>query len=669
MKIYLLGFLLCFCTTLFGTGPADYFRSRTPGPADWNTPGTWESSPNGLPGTWVTATLSPTSAANTISIQTGHIVTMTTSVNADQLVLEVGGGLRNEMTAGNTFTLNNGPGDDMLIQFGAFYRVNSTQAYSSHISIVSGAMIHIESGGTIEIGSSASGATTYASTSGTFDWDDGSIFSWATSSIPDIERTFFPDATSEIPIFRFTFPVSSMGGSAVTRINGRLESTVALGFSGSGFKYFRNGIKMITPSLTIDGSGSGKFIIDGTTAVLGGLAGNLITPIAGLDIGNGSGTLVSMITPLFTVTGNINLIAGNSVMELLDYGLTVTGTFQLTQKTSYVKTNGTGKLTMTGISSGFAGKLFPVGLSTINPLFINALGSHTYSARVVEPITPPIYNDQQAVLRTWIISSSTAPAATQIAFGYSWPGDTGPLYSNTGPAQIGVHIGGVWNVHESGLTPSAFILVPGTFIVTSTVNMPYFTTSSDYPFVIANNGAILSNDCMINAHSQKVSGRALISWDINSCAEVTGFSIERAVNGSRFETVATELPGSTLHYEWTDGMTAAGVNTYRIRVNRSNGPVKYSNTVAVINDSKGLLITSVSPNPLAETATITLSSGRAGTVNFRLVNNAGVIVRQWTASVADGSTTIPFSSYLLSKGIYYLRASGLGGFHSYRVVK
>jgi hypothetical protein len=103
-----------------------------------------------------------------------------------------------------------------------------------------------------------------------------------------------------------------MGGPTNTRINGRLETSAAIGFAGSGYKYFRNGIKMLMPSISVEGLLSGKFIIDGANAILYGLNCTIVTPIDGMDIGNGGGTLVSMATPLFIVDGNINLIGGNS---------------------------------------------------------------------------------------------------------------------------------------------------------------------------------------------------------------------------------------------------------------------------------------------------------------------------------------------------------------------
>src|SRR5258705_5814657 len=123
---------------------------------------------------------------------------------------------------------------------------------------------------------------------------------------------------------------------------------------------------------------------------------------------------------------------------------------------SYIKTTSTGKLTLPNVGSGASGKLFPVGNSTINPLFISSSTTSDYTVRIVEPITPPIYANLQAVLRTWYITSSVNTPGASISFGYSFPGDCGALYNNAGPAEVGVNISGVWNIVQTGLTPSAF---------------------------------------------------------------------------------------------------------------------------------------------------------------------------------------------------------------------
>ncbi|MBK7710031.1 MAG: hypothetical protein IPJ37_02950 [Bacteroidales bacterium] len=55
----------------------DYFRSRATG--TWATAANWESSHDGT--TWFTATSAPTSAANTITILTGHTMTVGAAAN------------------------------------------------------------------------------------------------------------------------------------------------------------------------------------------------------------------------------------------------------------------------------------------------------------------------------------------------------------------------------------------------------------------------------------------------------------------------------------------------------------------------------------------------------------------------------------------------------------
>ncbi|MCC8425096.1 T9SS type A sorting domain-containing protein [Mucilaginibacter sp. UR6-11] len=85
------------------TATTDYFRSKTSG--NWNDASIWESSVNGTTG-WQDATLTPTSAANTISILNTHVVTVTASVTADQIVVQTGGQL--VVNSGLTLTIASG---------------------------------------------------------------------------------------------------------------------------------------------------------------------------------------------------------------------------------------------------------------------------------------------------------------------------------------------------------------------------------------------------------------------------------------------------------------------------------------------------------------------------------------------------------------------------------
>jgi len=89
----------------------DHFR--TIGTGDWNSLATWESSPNGI--SWTAATSTPYDTSNTITIRTGHTVTVTETVNVDQVTVETGGSVLVNGTP-VIFAIKDGPGAvDMLV--------------------------------------------------------------------------------------------------------------------------------------------------------------------------------------------------------------------------------------------------------------------------------------------------------------------------------------------------------------------------------------------------------------------------------------------------------------------------------------------------------------------------------------------------------------------------
>lgn len=93
--------------TAFASLGTDYFRSQ--GSGNWGTPATWQSSHDNI--NWANATLSPTNTANTVTIMTGHTVTVAASVNVDQVIVN------GKMSILNAVTLDvvNGTGIDLTI--------------------------------------------------------------------------------------------------------------------------------------------------------------------------------------------------------------------------------------------------------------------------------------------------------------------------------------------------------------------------------------------------------------------------------------------------------------------------------------------------------------------------------------------------------------------------
>lgn len=75
----------------------DYFRSKTTG--NWSNLSTWESSSNNA--TWILATAAPTSSAASVSIQSGHLITIAANATSSSLTINPGA----KLTLNSTYTL------------------------------------------------------------------------------------------------------------------------------------------------------------------------------------------------------------------------------------------------------------------------------------------------------------------------------------------------------------------------------------------------------------------------------------------------------------------------------------------------------------------------------------------------------------------------------------
>ena len=109
MKLYFIRFLLVSYILVqthdkafaISTSPADYFRSSASG--TWNAISSWESSADGT-SNWTPATLVPTTSANTVTIRSGHTISINSNTTIDQVVVANGGIL--ELATGSSTQLS-----------------------------------------------------------------------------------------------------------------------------------------------------------------------------------------------------------------------------------------------------------------------------------------------------------------------------------------------------------------------------------------------------------------------------------------------------------------------------------------------------------------------------------------------------------------------------------
>ncbi len=326
-------------TPATSSSATDYFRSKATG--NWASTGTWESSPDGND-PWINATLTPDYNANSITILNDHTVSITANVTVDQVIIQSGGVLTH---SGGTLTVNNGAGDDIIINDGGVFNLAATTpSYSSS------ATCSINTNGILRVSTTGMTGNGTGVNLANFIYGTGSILEYtSTSTFSSSGVTYFPNVdVNTIPIFRITALTSSPGGSNATVINGKIEANSSFTWNGTGTKTFRNGI---IGTGTMSQSSNGQWIISGATAEIGG-AGTLSLGVNGLVINSGSAV---NITSNKTISGGtVNINATGSLTINSDAALTVTGTLTNSGDNTALVINEGGSLITNGTVSGGA---------------------------------------------------------------------------------------------------------------------------------------------------------------------------------------------------------------------------------------------------------------------------------------------------------------------------
>ncbi|HYX29113.1 MAG TPA: Calx-beta domain-containing protein, partial [Pyrinomonadaceae bacterium] len=244
------------------------YRSKTSG--NWNATSTWQSSSDGG-STWVDATATPTSTDDTIEIQSGHTVTVTANVTADQVTVDSGGTLT--VNAGVTLSLNDGAGTDLIdngtltLPDTAVVGGAGTVAINGTVNIASsdatdGLAAGISASFTLNSGSTVNFNGTGAQTVGAHDYYTLTVSSRASGTV-----TF---GSGTIGIFTSFNPASGVtyafnSGNAIeyklTGLTGSSTTTLPPAFT------HYNGLKSNEPGNTLGPSG---LIVDATLEVAQG---------------------------------------------------------------------------------------------------------------------------------------------------------------------------------------------------------------------------------------------------------------------------------------------------------------------------------------------------------------------------------------------------------------
>lgn len=302
------------------SGTTDHFRTATGfTTGNWNSTGTWESSPDNS--TWVAATQTPTSAASSVTIRTGA-VTISTPQSAKLLTIQAGAVLVHN--AGTTFTIadDGSANHDFVVQ--GRYEINGEQP-----TLNSGATGIIYTNAEVRANDNfgSPGTSDDFARNTSISWQHNSLYNWnTTNAFETSAATYFPNTPEgTIPIFRISANTNAGAGSTTT-INGILEiaGSATFTWNNAGDKVFRNGIQ--GSGTLIQNSGNcGRYVINGNTSVLGFTSG--------LSLRNNAGSGIVIQSGVCTILNNTTTNSGP--VSVSNGAMLVAGTYVMSGSASF----------------------------------------------------------------------------------------------------------------------------------------------------------------------------------------------------------------------------------------------------------------------------------------------------------------------------------------------
>ena len=461
---------------------------------------------------------------------------------------------------------------------------------------------------------------------------------------------------------------------------------------------------VVNGDFTLEASSIFNLCLNGSNTMLFQVKGNIILDGVLTESGTSlsttfefNGTANQLFSGTGSITNSITLLMNNSFGTTLNSSLTLP--YNLTLTTGKITTTSTNLLTMvdnaiyTGGSTnsfidgpmkkiGDDNFIFPVGKGSIYaPIGISGTGgvvSDEFTAEYLRTNPQSLHGacpatcagglDHVSFVEYWKLLQDVGISAKQVSMevhalsfckmlantfvsrwnGAQWTNETTAILAGPNACGSGLECGTI----QASNTTTAF---------------GDFTLATDQPF-LNNPLPVTLVDFKVRKYSEQA---AVTEWELTDyCFTATQFELEHSTDKTSFAVIAVQ-PGkeNSRLYFYNDTRIEKGTNWYRLKITEVDGKVTYSKVIAIINDTKGLLITSVFPNPASNTAIITLSAARSGMADIQLYDISGTVVYRRRSAIAEGTNNLPIELGKLSAGVYHLAVQSADSKAVYRLVK
>ncbi len=215
--------------------------------------------------------------------------------------------------------------------------------------------------------------------------------------------------------------------------------------------------------------------------------------------------------------------------------------------------------------------------------------------------------------------------------------------------------------HIVGTTTGPNIVVdsPGTYMVTQRLSSGCNPYAYDTVAIVYNENCTTLDNTILNFKGSINNRLAKLDWTIADNENVSYFEIERSFDGRTFDpvnqTTANEQIKSSASYSAYDNldhMSLPNAIYYRLKIVKTSGGVTYSQVIR-LPYGKSLTKLSIIPNPVRDVMQVAVNAVNDGSIDLRIFDMAGKIVRNLKANVQSGVNVISFDQLSrLQEGTY-----------------
>ncbi|MEJ7914013.1 MAG: T9SS type A sorting domain-containing protein, partial [Chitinophagaceae bacterium] len=362
---------------------------------------------------------------------------------------------------------------------------------------------------------------------------------------------------------------------------------------------------------------------------------------------------VGLVTSSSVITVKNALTLTNGKIRLSSYDLILPSTATAISgegPTKYIIAQGSGRLTQ--MFPAGSTKTFPVGtLGAYMPVTVGLTGGSTadnLSVRLRDTLYTfgesgtPVTNS--AVGGLWVVSEAVA-GGSDATITLQWPqtlelpgfnrnfSRLGAYTSSWeyGPADIPASGTNPYTVSRGGFTSFA------AFAVTQLATLPV---------------------TWFNVDGKHFEGNNRVEWTTVQEKDNAYFLIEASVNSQQFHTVgrtaAVTNYAAPNAYHFIHRNVSSPVTYYRIRQVDKNGSYSFSAVISIYAPGAGTGALSLSPNPVAAAATLTVGSRFQQPVQLRILNVLGKVERTITKTLQPGNNKLAIDFTHEASGIHYL---------------